>query len=181
MDNKRRHYFIDKSFQTKFIIKFAYIVVLSSAFIAVLLLFFLRNSTTVAIENTHVYVKSTSDFILPVVIQIILWVSVFASLAVIILTLLISHKISGPLYRLKKEIDRLKKGELNLNFNTRSNDQLKNLSQALVDMNTILKDKILFLQKEFTALSSLLKSGPLSPEIERQIKAIEEILSFFRT
>ena len=99
----------------------------------------------------------------------------------IILTLLISHKISGPLYRLKKEIDRLKKGELNLNFNTRSNDQLKNLSQALVDMNTILKDKILFLQKEFTTLSSLLKSGPLSPEIERQIKAIEEILSFFRT
>ena len=60
-NNKRRNYFIDKSFQTKFIIKFCMIVMVSSLLIGVFLFFLSRNLTTVAIENARVIVKSTSD------------------------------------------------------------------------------------------------------------------------
>ena len=63
---KRRNYFIDKSFQSKFIFKFALIVVISAALMTVATLYFSQDSNTVAIENTRVVVKKTSDFILPI-------------------------------------------------------------------------------------------------------------------
>ena len=79
MNNKgysRKHYFIDKEFQTKFILRFCGVVVVSSLLIGILIFLLSQNSTTVAIENTQVRVKTTADFILPVLVQTIIVVSI---------------------------------------------------------------------------------------------------------
>ena len=138
---RRRNYFIDKSFQTKFILKFCLIVILSSITIAILLFILSRNFTTVAIENAHVIVKGTSSFLAPIIIETLSLVTVFSAICVIILTLFVSHKIAGPLYRLKKEIDEMKNGNMNLDFRTRKADQLQELANSLADMSKSLMGK----------------------------------------
>ena len=92
---RRRNYFIDKNFQSKFIIKFCIIVIISSLAVGVSIFYLSQNFTTVAIENAHVIVKKTSDFMLPIVAETLALVTLFSAIAVIILTLFTSHKIAG--------------------------------------------------------------------------------------
>ena len=183
--NKRRHYFIDKSFQTKFILKFCLIVILSSLLIGVTMFYVSRNSTTVAIEDTKVMAKLTADFILPLMIGILLIVATLSALVVSILTLLISHKISGPLYRLKREIDILKDGDFRRNFSIRTRDQLQELSKSLNTMCKTLREKQVELKRRVEAVRSSLendKSVKRAKKEELLIKfnEIDNILNSFK-
>ena len=168
---KRKNIFIDKNFQTKFILKFCTIVIISSLLITGLLLFLSRNSTTVAIENTKVMVKRTTDFILPIVLETVLLVLIFSSVAVIIVTLFTSHKISGPLYRLRREVETLGEGDFKRDFNIRGNDQLQEFSRALKQMCNSLKDKHLHLKEKCSEFRKYIGNN-LSGENKEKLSAI---------
>ena len=174
----RRNYFIDSQFQTKFIFKFCAVVFISSLLIGAIIFLLSQNSTTVAIENTQVQVKNTSDFILPVLVQTIVVVSIFSAFIVAGLTLFISHKISGPLFRLKREIDTLKDGDLGRNFNIRASDQLQALSRSLNDMSISLRQRYVEVKDKCKDLKGLLeeKKYSLSEDDKRYVaKVLDEI------
>ncbi len=176
--NKRRNYFIDKEFQTKFILRFCVVVLVVSLVVEILLFFFSQKSATVAIENTQVIVKKTSDFLLPILIQTLAIVSIFCGGAVFVFALLFSHKISGPLYRLKKEIEKLKEADFRRNFSIRKSDELKVLAESLNQMCTSLKDRFLRIKEKFISLKRCLeKKGyvVLEKDKEEIIKFLEEL------
>ena len=185
--SKRRNYFIDKTFQTKFMIKFCIIVIISSALIIGLVVFLSKGSTTVAIENTEVVVKSTTDFILPIVIQTVLFTFLFSATAVLLLTMLVSHKVAGPLFRLKNEIDVLKRLDLSKNVDIRGNDQLQNFAKSLNEMRISLQEKHLHLKESYKKLKDYLerKDYLLSPEdkveLIKTLQALEQGLNEFKT
>ena len=183
---KRRQYFISKGFQTKFILKFCLVVIMSSLMIGGLIFFLSRNSTTVAIDNTKVIVKSTADFILPVIIQTLLMVTIFSGIAVWIITLFISHKIAGPLYRLKREIDILKEGDLTRNFKIRAKDQIQDLARSLNLMCASLRLKHTELRNKYHRLKGYLeaKDFRVLPEQKEEFfkleQDIDDILNYFK-
>ena len=172
---KRRVFFIDKNFQTKFVLKFCAIVFVSSFIVATLLLFLSRNSTTVTIENTKVLVKSTSDFIFPIVIQTILVVLIFSSLAVVIVTIFTSHKIAGPLYRLKKEIDVLAEADFRRNFSIRGTDQLQELSKSLTNMCNSLRTKHIQLKEKIEEFKKYIEEMPEQDAKHTLLAKIESV------
>ena len=183
----RRYYFIDKDFQTKFILKFCAVVAVSSIIIGGLIFMLSKGSTTVAIENTRVQVKSTSDFILPVLIQTVVVVSIFSALVVGVLTLLFSHKISGPLFRLKREIDTLKDGDLGRNFNIRASDQLQALSKSLSDMSVTMRQRYVEVKDKCKNLKGLLEQKKFSlsdddkKHVAKVLDEIDTVLKRFKT
>ena len=91
-DNRRKTYYIEKDFQIRFILKFSLLVICGSLFIGVILYLFCMRSTTVTFENTEVVVKTTADFLLPILVQTILIVTIIMGIAAVILTLFSSHK-----------------------------------------------------------------------------------------
>lgn len=183
---KRRNYFIDKTFQAKFMIKFCVIVIISSLLVIGLLVFLSKGSTTVAIENTEVVVKSTTDFILPIVIQTVLFTFLFSATAVLLLTMLVSHRIAGPLFRLKNEIDILKGLDLRRNFSIRGNDQLQNFSKSLNEMRISLQEKHLHLKEDYKKLKDYLEhkgyvlSAEDKSEFIKTLQALEQGLDEFK-
>lgn len=180
--HQRKNYFIDKSFQIKFIIKFCIIVTLASLATGAILIMLSLGSTTVAIENTKVVVKSTTDFILPLIAQTLVIVIIFSALSVTILTLLTSHKIAGPLYRLRKEVEKLGDGNLNVNFNVRARDQLKNFSSALTAMAYSLRGKIESLRREFLEFKEMVEklSTREKDKLIEKLKSIEAKINSFK-
>jgi nitrogen fixation/metabolism regulation signal transduction histidine kinase len=141
------------------------------------------NSTTVAIENTQVTVKKTSDFIFPIIIQTIVIVTIFSAIATSILTLFISHKIAGPLFRLRREIEKLGAGNLNVNFSIREGDQLKNLATSLGQMACSLRSKIEELHIDFIEVERMVENIPDTgkrKQLEDKLKDIEAKLSRFK-
>lgn len=157
---RRRIYFIEKKFQVRFILKFCVIVILGGLLSIGLIYFLAKQSTTVSFVNSRAVVKSTADFLLPILIQTILVVMIFVGLATIILTLFVSHKMSGPLYRFKEVMDALGEGDYLSDFKIRKFDQLQDFANAFNGMikkirtqiNAI-KDESLALQKKLDNIS----------------------------
>ncbi|MFH1767759.1 MAG: methyl-accepting chemotaxis protein [Candidatus Omnitrophota bacterium] len=178
--NNRSRYFIDRKFQAKFILRFCAIVIAASIIIGIVLFILLRNSTTVAIENTRVTVKTTSDFILPVIVQTVIIVTIFSAASVIAFVLFMSHKIAGPLYRFKNEIERIAQGNLNVNFNIRTDDQLKSLSDSLSKMGDFLRGKIKMLKEELSQADSSPEKISLNSQLfAEKLKRIKDIVNSF--
>jgi methyl-accepting chemotaxis protein len=139
---RRRNYFIEKSFQARFVFKFCTLVVLGGLLSMAALYMIGTGSTTVSIVNSRVVVKSTADFLLPVLIQTFLVVMVLVGVAAIAVTLFVSHQIAGPLYRLKKAMEQLSGGDFKAEVKLRSTDQLKDLADTFNTMARKLKAKL---------------------------------------
>lgn len=140
--NKRRQYFIEKSFQAKFIFKFCSLVFLAGALTTGILYCLSMRSSTVSFVNSRVVVRTTADFLLPILIQTVLIVTLFVSLATIGVTLFISHKIAGPLYHFKKAMLALGQGDFSGDFSIRSTDQLQDLASTFNNMITKTRGEI---------------------------------------
>ena len=118
---------------------------------------------------------------LPIIIETILVVTFFAALAGIVLTLLTSHKIVGPLYRLKREIDIFKTGNLKANFTTRRSDQLQNLTISLFEMGEVFTNRHAELKGKLAGVKKSLED----PQGDRQatlkkLDELEQALSYFK-
>ncbi len=172
--SRRRNYFIDKSFQSKFIIKFCSIVIIASFAIGILTYYFNRQTTTVAFENLRVVVKSTSDFILPTLFFIIVIVTVFVSLATVVVTLFTSHKISGPLYRLKAELEKIKGGDLSSRISIRADDQLQKVAAEFEELRLEFKNSIGTLKKNWNLLKEHLEKLKTAAANEEDRKTLEQ-------
>jgi len=122
---------------------------LATVLMGVVLFIFGQRSTTVVLENTEVIVKTTTDFILPILIQTIIVVTLFVGIATVFLTLFMSHKIAGPFYRLKKEMEVMGSGDISGDFNIRRKDQLRGLATSINKMIIDLREKHRGLKKEF--------------------------------
>ena len=127
---QRRNYYIDKSFQTKFIIQFCFLLALGSAITVALIYWLARHSTTVGIANGRVAVHNTAEYLLPLMLQTVFIELVIVSIAAIFMTMLVSHKIAGPLFRLKVMLAKLGDGDCSASMRLREGDQLQQVAVA---------------------------------------------------
>ena len=140
---QRRNFYIEKEFQRAFIIRFCLLMALGSLLTMVLVYWLARHSTTVAISNGHVAVHSAADYLLPLMGQTVLIQLMVTSFATIGMTMMISHKIGGPLYRLKVMLGGLGNGDLTTPMRLRQGDQLKSIAniynEALAKLDAQIK------------------------------------------
>lgn len=188
---KRRNYFIEKSFQAKFILKFCALVALGGILTIGLLYLIAMQSTTVSFVNSRVVVRTTADFILPILIQTVAIVTVIVGLATIAVTLFVSHKIAGPLYRFKKVMEELEEGNFPQDFHIRQFDQLQDLAVTFNNMIKKTRDEIKSLKDNFSSFREKL-NGILEHEVPEhkrlllhELKKISEeldkALHYFKT
>lgn len=138
--NKRRNYFIDKPFQTRFILKFCFLVIAAGLVTIGFLYYFSMQSMTVSIVNSRVVVKTTADFLLPVLIQTVVVVTILVGLATMFVTMFVSHKIAGPLFHFRKCLKAVGDGDFS-EIKLRKMDQLQELAKDFNDMVRKLKER----------------------------------------
>lgn len=180
---RRKIYFIEKGFQTWFIVKFCVVVIVGALLTLAILYFFAAKTTTVSFENTKAVVKSTADFILPILIQTLIIVTILVAMFTIMLTLYVSHKIGGPVYRFKKELELIGQGDLSSEFRIRKNDQFQDLAGLLNLAKKKLRDEISELKKEVSELEKMVNALPEENknEIAQVLGRIREQLEKFKT
>jgi methyl-accepting chemotaxis protein len=139
---KRRIYYINKAFQRDFIVKFCILTGIGSILTMGLVYWLAMNSTTVAISDGRVAVHTTADYLLPLMSQTVLLGLVIGCIATVALTMIISFRIAGPLYRFKIMLHGLAQGDFSASMQLRSDDQLKDLAQAYNESIGKLNNKI---------------------------------------
>ena len=176
--NRRRNYYIDKEFQTIFILKFCSLIAIGSIISGLIVYAMSRATVTTTFVNSRLTIKSTADFILPAVLLSGAVVIVLIGLATIIMTLFISHKIAGPLYRLDKDVQEITAGNLRVVFRLRTGDELKPLVGSMNNMTNTLRTRI---TEAKNGLKELESSSNLPSEAMEKVRKLKKSLGKFTT
>lgn len=140
---KRRQFFIKKEFQFRFILRFCLSILFGGILSTCLVLYFSQGNLTSLFSNSRLVVTDTAFFILPAVLYTNLVTIVIISLSMIVVTLFVSHKIAGPLFRLEKDISVIAEGDLTYTVYLRKGDQLKELSADINLMTKSLNNNVI--------------------------------------
>lgn len=176
---KRRNYFIDKKFQTNFILNFCLLVIVTGAFIMTVLYAFSGKATTVSFVNSRVVVQSTADFIFPLLLQTFVVAIIVVGLVTIVGALFISHRIAGPAFRFKKLLGAMKEGDFTLSCKIRSKDSLQSVETAFNEMIGSVRKNLDQVDKDLQELKRNAEAGDLR-EIKKSVSAVDKTLHIFK-
>lgn len=188
---RRKNVYIDKSFQTKFILQFCALVAVGAGLTILALYFLSQQSTSVSFVQARVKVMTTADFILPIMVHTLLVVMGIVSLGAIAVTLVVSHKIAGPLFRFKHTFKEMAAGNFSKQVKLRKGDQLADLATDFNHMITILRSQLVEAKKTVAALRD--DMGMISEfnieeskrkkfvDLQYKIQELENTMEFFKT
>ncbi len=168
---KRKQYYINKSFQTRFIIYFLLILILGGAISIGLTLFNTQETLTSSFVDSKLMIQSTSLAIMPSIIYTTLITTALVGIISIIVILLVSHKIAGPMYRFEKDIDRVSKGDLKSRITTRQGDQFQGLATSLNTMIDSLNTKLTAIKDD---VETLAPQRDLPEDLHRRIARLKD-------
>lgn len=176
---RRRILFIDKKFQSRFIINFCSLVAAGGLITVAILYLFTMNTSTVSIVNSRVVVKTTADFLLPLLVQTVAVVMILIGLATAAVTLLVSHRIAGPLYRLKKVLNALGDGDFSEGFRIRKKDQLQGVAEVFNTMIVKLRLRLRTIEKNVRDIKDRAQNISEDDIVEHKKLILRELKNIF--
>lgn len=140
---RRKTYLIKRMFQTKFIILFLLLVILGSIISGLIL--YSRTNVNLGYQYgmAHMKLEKTGEILRPALFVSYGISIILIGIATVFLTLYISHKVAGPLYRFERSAEEIGKGNLTLVTKIRDSDQAKGLADAFSRMTMDLRNKML--------------------------------------
>lgn len=155
-EDRRRHYYVKRPFQRRFIFQFAALLVLGFVAFALSIYLYSTQTLTTAFINSKLRVMSTADFLMPALVLVALAVTALVAILASIRLLLLSHKIAGPLYRLEKTAQAIGDGKLNFQIQLRSDDELQDLAKSMDGMVRDLRSRALEIKSQNECLRGIL-------------------------
>lgn len=167
-DKRRKQYVVDPSFQIGFMITW---VVMTLLFITVILvglvigLRWIKESPTYGLEEMGFMLRADAIFI------------ILFTIAVAIYFIILSHRIAGPAFRLKKSIKDILAGNYDFNVSLRQKDYLKHVADDLNKLLVILRENqniIKTIAQNTQELKKKLNQNTITPEVSEVIDKIEQ-------
>lgn len=175
--NKRRTVYIKKEFQFRFIFKFCLILLAGVILSTGLLVFLSRQTLTSTFENSRLVIENTGSAIFPAILMTNLITLGIICIAVIMVTLYVSHKIAGPMFRFEKDLEKIRQGDLCVNINLRKQDQFAEMALALNTMTQSIHDKVSKIDKGLDGLLESSSDDAVCPGCETKIRELKTIIS----
>lgn len=159
---KRRNYFIEKKFQTKYVL-LTMLMLLTYTFLFVVIIF-APYMLTLYFDYPLAEKADAARVILLLHGTIWPWIG-----GVILffgaISIFVSHKIAGPLFRLKKSLTQITQGDLNVAVKLRRWDDLKDLADHVNTLTEELRTFVTTLKNDYALLSDYIL------DLEREIEA----------
>ncbi|MBA4369150.1 MAG: hypothetical protein C0403_16095 [Desulfobacterium sp.] len=171
---QRKTHLIKKDFQIKFIVKFCLIVLAGVILSTALLFFFSQDTLTSSFDHSKLVIRKTGSAILPAVIYTNLITLGVVCIITILVTLYISHKIAGPIFRFEKEIKAIAQGDLCKKIVLRKQDQVKEMADSINQMVNSLHDKVNEIYLEIDILEQTAKEEQVPDQIADRIKTLKQ-------
>ena len=126
---------IEREFQIWLMVRIFGVIILSSVLAAAVLFFYARHETVTSFYSAHIKIRRVSDLLLPV----IMCGSFVSLLAGTFLAFFLPQKIAGPLYRVEKDLQAVRDGDLTVSIKLREKDTLKSfvsvINEVIADLN----------------------------------------------
>lgn len=178
----RKNYFIKKGFQFNFALKFMLLILLEAALIAGLFMQISGNTLTTGYSDSILTIERTPSFFLWPLMLIILITAIGMGIAGMIVFILLSHRIAGPLYRFEKDLGDMGYGDLTKRISLRKTDQLTEIKEALNSLIGTFDERMARIKAALTELKTLTDKGEAgnSAQIQNAVKKLKEEIDRFK-
>ncbi len=134
---------IERKFKAVFVIKFCLIIILGALFVGVGLYLFYGRKLGETYYSALSTIVNLKDILIPAIVFTILLQFIIFSIVTILLTLFISHRIAGPVYRLERVLNNVSSGDLSLtSIRLRTRDQIQSIADSFALMSKDFGQKI---------------------------------------
>jgi methyl-accepting chemotaxis protein len=134
---KRRNYFIKKDLQGKYIFTFFIFVVAGSIIFTLLFSLLSSDTMTIVYDDYNLRIGKTPLMLMKEILSA-QWIFIVAGgLLVVMLSMFLTHRFAGPIFRFEKSVEEMTKGNLNFRIYLRAKDEGKDLAEKiniLIDM-----------------------------------------------
>ncbi len=130
-DKPRKIIFIDKRFQSEFILKFVVLLLVGTGVFVLASYLILNRRLEETYYSAHFTIKNTGEVLLPTLLALSGIFIVVLGVAAIIITLYVSHHIAGPLFAMRRYLENISHGELDFEPKLRLKDQTTPLAESL--------------------------------------------------
>lgn len=168
---KRRQYFINRKFQAGFILKFLLVLVLGALVSVAVTMLTTQATLTSSFQDSKLVIEKTSLAILPSVVLTNIITTVFVGVIVIVITLLVSHKIAGPMFRFEKDLAEISQGNLQKHVHIRNGDQFGSVAKNLNEMVGNLNEKLSEVQCELERIAEAAAAQNLPQVFQDDLQA----------
>ncbi|MBP7055569.1 MAG: methyl-accepting chemotaxis protein [Candidatus Omnitrophica bacterium] len=177
---RRRNYFIKKRFQFSFAAGFVVLLLLESLLIAAFLVNLSNNTITTGYSGSVLRVERTSDFFLTSFMLGTFIVAGAVAIAGMLIFILLSHRIAGPLYRFEKTVKDIEAGDLTARISLRKKDEIIALKEALNVFVDSMDKRIGRIKRSLHEIR-VLHAEKADPEVVgRKIAALEDEVKHFK-
>ncbi len=167
---KRRNFFIKKDFQGKMILGCFLFVTGGCLLFIVLLGFFSANSMTILYSNHDLQLGQTPVMLIKQVLEANWVLIVVGGIFLVVASMLLTHRIAGPLFRFEQALDRMADGRLDETIHLRKKDEGKELAEKFNTFNGRLSKSLRMLTNHSVALQSLIEQAATMEELSAEQK-----------
>ncbi|HEY3347930.1 MAG TPA: methyl-accepting chemotaxis protein, partial [Nitrospirota bacterium] len=153
--NRRKKLFIEKKFQGKFIAKTVLSLIAGLVLSMGLLIYLSDDSLTADYSGGTLKIQQTTDMLLPYIIISNALAIALVAVAGVMISLVYSHRIAGPLYRFEKDLEAIKQGDLTRRIKLRDGDQFSEMAEQINSFTDFFDTKISGLNRKLEELSAL--------------------------
>ncbi len=155
---KRRikNFFIKESFQGKIILAFFLAVTIGCLFFITIFGFFSADTMTISYENSDLKFGQTPMMLLQNAIAANWIFLIICGTLLVIVAIIGSHRIAGPLYRFEKTLDSMMAKDLGDTIHLRGKDEGKDLAEKINLFNKALSEDIKMLNRRCSAVNDLI-------------------------
>lgn len=139
---RRRNYFIQKTFQGKYIFNFYILVIIGAIIFTAIFSYVTVDTLTVTYENYNLKLDRTPLMLFKQMLTANWVIFIPVGLIVIIAAIFQSHRIAGPLFKIERVIDEMCQGIIHTDLYLRQKDEGKEVMDKLKEYNIFLASKI---------------------------------------
>lgn len=169
---KRRNFFIKKDMQGKYILGYFLFVMGGCLFFIALLTFFSSESLTITYRGNNLQFGNTPLMLLRQILTANWFFLVIGGTVVVIIAMLMTHRIAGPMFRLERALDNMLDRNLNDTIFLRSKDEGKEIANKINRFNAELSSDLHAIQQQAEAIEHILNTLPAYSEKEDEKQTV---------
>lgn len=154
---KRRKLFINKNYQGKLILSTFLFFCGGCLLFIVLLALFSSDTLTISYSGNDIQFGKTPLMLVKKMLTANWILLAIGGVALVFSSMILSHRIAGPLYRFERTLDSMNEGNLGDSIHLREKDEGKELAAKINQFNTTLSQSLRVANLSTTAIDTLLE------------------------
>lgn len=139
---KRRNFFIKKELQGRYIFSFFILVILGSVLYTAIFSILSANTLTIVYKGNNLVLGQTPYILFTQMLKANWILMLSGGVIVVIISVFLTHRFAGPIYRFERTIDEMARGNLDFNITLRKHDEGQELADAINRLKNTLSSNV---------------------------------------